>query len=158
MQDIDNWVATMPSDIGQPGWENVQSSQFNVIVKNREDQVVAAIANQISASEGDVNGGVNAFISDMTKGGWALAGGWYQRAGLLRSKLSTITSESVATSRLRPSPACRTTLARSSFEQRHYRGRDRQEEGRTGWQRYDGSVCPSPRTWPRSCPRTPIPT
>jgi conjugal transfer/type IV secretion protein DotA/TraY len=95
MQDIDNWVATMPSDIGQPGWENVQSSQFNAIVKNREDQVVAAIANQISASEGDVNGGVNAFISDMTKGGWAIAGGWYQRAGLLRSKLSTITSESV---------------------------------------------------------------
>ncbi len=95
MQDIDNWVATMPSDIGQPGWDSVQSSQFNSIVKNREDQVVTAIANQITASEGDVNGGVNAFIADMTKGGWALAGGWYQRAGLLRSKLSTITSESV---------------------------------------------------------------
>ena len=38
MQDIDNWVATMPSDIGQPGWDSVQSSQFNSIVKNREDQ------------------------------------------------------------------------------------------------------------------------
>ena len=43
MLDIDNWVNTMPSDINQPGWENVQSAQFNTIVKNREDQVAAAI-------------------------------------------------------------------------------------------------------------------
>lgn len=95
MQDIDNWVATMPSDINQPGWDNVQSSQFNSIVKNREDQVVAAIANQMTANEGSVNTGVTAFVDSMTKEGWAMAGGWYQRVGLLRSKVSTITSESV---------------------------------------------------------------
>lgn len=95
MQDIDNWVATMPSDINQPGWDNVQSSQFNSIVKNREDQVVAAIANQMTANEGSVNTGVTAFVDGMTKEGWAMAGGWYQRVGLLRSKVSTITSESV---------------------------------------------------------------
>jgi len=95
MQDIDNWVATMPSDINQPGWGNVQSSQFNSIVKSREDQVVAAIANQMTANEGSVNTGVTAFVDSMTKEGWAMAGGWYQRVGLLRSKVSTITSESV---------------------------------------------------------------
>lgn len=95
MKDIDNWVATMPSAINQPGWDKVLSSEFNSIVKKREDQVVAAIADQMTASEGSVNTGVTAFLDGMTKGGWAMAGGWYQRVGLLRSKVSTITSESV---------------------------------------------------------------
>lgn len=95
MLDIDNWVNTMPSDINQPGWTNVQSSQFNSIVKNREDQVAAAIANNAANSEGSVNAGVTAFVNEMTKGGWAMAGGWYQRVGLLHTKLSTITSEAV---------------------------------------------------------------
>jgi conjugal transfer/type IV secretion protein DotA/TraY len=95
MLDIDNWVNTMPSDINQPGWENVQSAQFNTIVKNREDQVAAAIANSVTTSEGSVNVGVTAFVDEMAKGGWAMAGGWYQRVGLLRSKVSAITGESV---------------------------------------------------------------
>ena len=95
MQDIDNWVNTMPSDINQPGWTNVQSSQFNVIVKNREDQIVAAIANQMSSGESSINNGVTSFVADMTKEGWAMAGGWYQRVGLLRTKVGAITSESV---------------------------------------------------------------
>ncbi|HRI92462.1 MAG TPA: DotA/TraY family protein [Accumulibacter sp.] len=95
MLDIDNWVNTMPSDINQPGWENVQSAQFNAIVKNREDQVAGAIATSVSNSESSVNAGVTAFVDEMTKGGWAMAGGWYQRVGLLHTKLSTITGESV---------------------------------------------------------------
>lgn len=95
MQDIDTWVATMPSDINQPGWDKVLSSKLNSIVKAREDQVVTAIANQMTSSEGAVNTGITAFIDSMTKEGWAMAGGWYQRVGLLRSKISTITSEAV---------------------------------------------------------------
>ena len=95
MQDIDNWVNTMPSDINQTGWTNVQSSQFNAIVKNREDQIVAAIANQMTSGESSINNGITAFVDSMTKEGWAMAGGWYQRVGLLRSKVSAITSESV---------------------------------------------------------------
>lgn len=95
MQDIDNWVNTMPSDISQPGWTNVQSSQFNAIVKNREDQIVAAITNQMNSGESSINNGITAFVADMTKEGWAMAGGWYQRVGLLRTKVGAITSESV---------------------------------------------------------------
>lgn len=75
MQDIDNWVNTMPSDINQPGWANVQSSQFSTIVKNREDQIVAAIANQMNSGETSINNGITAFISDMTKEG--LGNGWW---------------------------------------------------------------------------------
>lgn len=99
MQDIDNWVATMPSDINQTGWDAVKSSQFNAIVKNREDQVAAQIASAMSGSgtpaANAVKQGSAAFIDSLTKEGWAMSAGWYQRVGLLRSKLSTITSESV---------------------------------------------------------------
>ena len=95
MLDIDNWVNTMPSDINQPGWENVQSAQFNSIVKNREDQVAGAIATSMTSGESSVNAGVTAFVDELTKGGWAMAGGWYQRVGLMRPKINKITSESV---------------------------------------------------------------
>lgn len=95
MQDIDNWVATMPSDIHQTGWDAVQSSQFNALVKSREDWIVGQIATLMSSNEGTVNAGVSSFVGVMTKGGWSMAGGWYQRVGLIRGKLSTITGESV---------------------------------------------------------------
>jgi conjugal transfer/type IV secretion protein DotA/TraY len=96
MQDIDNWVASMPSDVNQSGWDTVQSSQFNSLVKTREDQVAANIT---SAMTGDssVNTGVTSFLTSLTNDGWSMAGGWYQRVGLLRSKLSSLTSESVGT-------------------------------------------------------------
>jgi hypothetical protein len=57
MTDIDNWVATMPSDWTQPGWNNVNSAQFNSIVKTREDALVAQITAQASGSEASINNG-----------------------------------------------------------------------------------------------------
>jgi conjugal transfer/type IV secretion protein DotA/TraY len=95
MQDIDNWVATMPSDINQPGWDAVQSSQFNTLVKTREDQVAGNITGAMAGGQGAVDSGVTAFLTSLTNDGWSMAGGWYQRVGLLRSKLSTITNEPV---------------------------------------------------------------
>lgn len=100
MRDIDNWVATMPADINQTGWDQIKSSRLNEIVKAREDQVAAQIGAAMSGS-GDspaasaVKQGSSAFIDSLTREGWAMAAGWYQRVGLLRTKLSTITSESV---------------------------------------------------------------
>jgi conjugal transfer/type IV secretion protein DotA/TraY len=94
MQDIDTWVATMPTDLNQSGWDAIQSSQFNSLVKTREDQVAANIT---SAMTGDssVSTGVQSFLTSLTNDGWSMAGGWYQRVGMLRSELSGITSESV---------------------------------------------------------------
>jgi len=100
MKDIDSWVATMPSDINQTGWDQVQSSQLNALVKVREDQVSGQIATAMSGV-GDSTGanavkaGTSAFIDSLTQQGWAMAAGWYQQVGLLRSKLSTISTESV---------------------------------------------------------------
>jgi hypothetical protein len=88
MLDIDNWVNTMPSDINQPGWRTCSRAQFNAIVKNREDQIVAgAIANQRELGESSSIPASRPSSHEMTKGGWAMAGGWYQRVGLLHTKL-----------------------------------------------------------------------
>lgn len=95
MQDIDNWVATMPSDINQSGWDTVESKKFNSIVQARENQVAGNITAQMTGSTGAVNGGVSTFLTSLTDDGWAMAGGWYQRVGLLRSKLASITNESI---------------------------------------------------------------
>ncbi|MGZ5198777.1 MAG: DotA/TraY family protein [Telluria sp.] len=98
MGDIDAWVATMPGDITQTGWSAVQSSQLNAIVKKHEDQVAAQIAASVSGSDASasaVSRGLKAYAESLTKEGWAMSAGWYQRIGLLRSKLSTITSEAV---------------------------------------------------------------
>ena len=93
MTDIDNWVATMPSDWTQPGWNNVNSAQFNSIVKTREDALVAQMTAQASGSEASINNGVDAFVTAMTDEGWASAGGWYQRVGAIRKEINGLMKE-----------------------------------------------------------------
>jgi conjugal transfer/type IV secretion protein DotA/TraY len=98
MKDIDAWVATMPSDLNQTGWDGVKSAKFNDIVKSHEDQIAGQIASAMQGgggAAGSVKQGASAFIDSLTNEGWAMSAAWYQRVGLLRSKLSTITSESV---------------------------------------------------------------
>lgn len=93
MTDIDNWVATMPSDWTQAGWNNVNSAQFNSIVKTREDALVAQMTAQASGSEASINNGVDAFVTAMTDEGWASAGGWYQRVGAIRKEINGLMKE-----------------------------------------------------------------
>jgi conjugal transfer/type IV secretion protein DotA/TraY len=93
MTDIDNWVSTMPSDWTQPGWNNVNSAQFNSIVKTREDALVAQMTAQASGSEASINNGVDAFVTAMTDEGWASAGGWYQRVGAIRKEINGLMKE-----------------------------------------------------------------
>lgn len=97
MTDIDNWVATMPSDWTQPGWNNVNSAQFNSIVKTREDALVAQMTAQASGSEASINNGVDAFVTAMTDEGWASAGGWYQRVGAIRKEINGLMKEPAGT-------------------------------------------------------------
>ena len=99
MQDIDQWVATMPSDANKTGWDAIKSRKFNEIVKAREDKVVSQIANAMSgsgtATSNAVKQGSAVLLDSLTREGWAMAAGWHQRVGMLRSQLSTITTESV---------------------------------------------------------------
>lgn len=93
MTDIDHWVATMPTDWNQPGWDTINSAQFNQLIKAREDALVAKITAESSNNESAINDGANAFISAIADEGWASAGGWYQRSGAIRKEISSLIQE-----------------------------------------------------------------
>lgn len=95
MQEIDQWVNTWPSDINQPGWNAVDSDKFNTIVKKYEDQVATNLAASISGDQAGVDAGLTAFSTALTSDGWAAAGGWFQRVGMVRGQISNVMSESV---------------------------------------------------------------
>lgn len=94
MADIDAWVATMPSDINQTGWV-IESKRFNDIVKQREDALASQITAQVSSGTANVNNGISTFINELTRDGWTMAGGWYQRVGAIRKELGSAVTESV---------------------------------------------------------------
>ncbi len=94
MADINAWVATMPTDINQTGWV-IESKRFNDIVKQREDALASQITAQVSSGTANINNGISVFINELTKDGWTMAGGWYQRAGAIRKELGSAVTESV---------------------------------------------------------------
>lgn len=90
MVDIDNWVATWPANMSQPGWDQVNSATLNTLVDARNAQIVAALQSSMTTGEASVNTAVQAYSTALTQGGWAMAGGWYQRVGSIRRQLSDI--------------------------------------------------------------------
>ena len=95
MQDIDTWVATIPTDLNQPGWDQVYSKKINDILKAREDALSNQIASQVTDSTTSVKNGITAFMSALTNGGWAESGGWYQRVVEIKKELGDVVQESV---------------------------------------------------------------
>lgn len=90
MSDIDAWVATWPANISEPGWDQVDSSTLNALVDARNAQIVAALQSSMAAGEANVNTSVQAYAAALVQGGWAMAGGWYQRVGAIRRQLNDI--------------------------------------------------------------------
>lgn len=97
MQDMDNWVSTMPSDLAQPGWNTVDSQQFNVIVDHAQQAVLTNLSNQI-ASDNTLSTAMKGWTDSVTKDGWAMAGGFQQRLGGIREEMAKIYSGSPADS------------------------------------------------------------
>lgn len=93
MRDIDAWTSTMPVSVTQSGWNNVESRRFNEIVKRHEDALISNITTTVSAGTGRIDAGVASFINTLTQGGWATAGGWYQRVGAIRKELAAVMKE-----------------------------------------------------------------
>lgn len=94
MADINAWVATMPTDITKSGW-GIESKNFNNIVKQREDALAGQIEAQVLGGTTNINNGISTFVDQLTKGGWAMAGGWYQRVGAIRRQLGSAVTETV---------------------------------------------------------------
>lgn len=95
MQDIDAWVATMPYSLSQPGWDSVNSQQFNVIVDNAQQAVLTNLTNQISG-DATLTQIMQAWTTSVTKDGWAMAGGFQQRLGGVREEMAKIYSAAPA--------------------------------------------------------------
>ncbi|MGA3940466.1 DotA/TraY family protein [Ralstonia nicotianae] len=90
MNDIDGWVATWPANISQPGWDQVNSATLNNFVDARNAQIVSALQTSMTGGEANVNSSVQAYANALVQGGWAMAGGWYQRVGAIRRQLNEI--------------------------------------------------------------------
>lgn len=95
MAELENWVNTWPSDINQPGWDAVDSNQFNIIVKKYEDKVATDLSSSVTGNQAGVDSGLTAFANSLTSEGWSAAGGWFQRVGMVRGQIANVMSEPV---------------------------------------------------------------
>ena len=95
MQELEAWVNTWPSDINQPGWENVDSDKFNTIVKKYEDKVATDLSSSVTGNQAGVDSGLTSFANSLTSDGWSAAGGWFQRVGMVRGQIANVMSEPV---------------------------------------------------------------
>lgn len=95
MQDLDSWVNEWPSDITQTGWENVRSDRLNTILNQAQSTLSADLQSQINGDT-TLKDIMAKYVSDVTKDGWSMAGGFYQRLGGIREEMSKIYAEPAA--------------------------------------------------------------
>ncbi|MFU4433378.1 DotA/TraY family protein [Pseudomonas aeruginosa] len=95
MADIEQWVGEWPATINESGWENVTSDRFNQIVNQAQSTLTASLTAQIAADT-TLQQIMQKYVSDITKDGWAMAGGFYQRLGGIKEELGRIYAENVA--------------------------------------------------------------
>lgn len=95
MVDLDGWVNTWPNRMGDAGWTSVDSTRFNEIVNTAEQSVATALMAQMSTGETGIKTGFSSFANSLTAEGWAMAGGWFQRVGEVRGRISSTLSESI---------------------------------------------------------------
>lgn len=95
MTDIEQWVGEWPATINESGWENVTSDRFNQIVNQAQSTLTASLTAQIAADT-TLQQIMQKYVSDITKDGWAMAGGFYQRLGGIKEELGRIYAENVA--------------------------------------------------------------
>jgi len=97
MGKLDAWINSpaWPKRIGDAGWDQVDSTEFNKIVNEAEQSVATALMAQMSTGETGIKTGFQSFASSLTDEGWAMAGGWFQRVGEVRGRIASTLAESV---------------------------------------------------------------
>ncbi len=97
MKNLDAWVDTWPKTANDPGWSAVDSSQFNTYVTQAETQVATQMMQAMQSTAGTTNNQLQDYAKALTVGGWATAGGWFQRVGLLRGQITGVMTDPVGT-------------------------------------------------------------
>lgn len=95
--ELDRWVNNWPTDINQPGWENVDSDEFNQIVGKYEDRIAIELVEAVTNEQNGVDSGLEGYLNAITQEGWAGAGGWFQRVGMVRSQIANVIAEPLGT-------------------------------------------------------------
>ncbi|HMY90758.1 MAG TPA: DotA/TraY family protein [Nitrosomonas sp.] len=101
MSDIREWVASWPSELSvadgeTPTWDSVSADRFNAILNDAQASMISELNAQIN-NDTVLKKIMEKYTSDITKDGWAMAGGFYQRMGGLREEMGDIFSEAVYT-------------------------------------------------------------
>lgn len=96
IKQLDLFVAKWPIANAPQNWSLVTAKEFNGIIRTHEDQVAAGIMAKMGDAKGGVDTGAEAFFVSLTKEGWSMAGGFYQRVGMMRTRMAHLTSEPVA--------------------------------------------------------------
>lgn len=92
MQSIDNWVKTWPTDVNKD-WSGVKASEFNQRVEDAQQLLLVDLHARLN-SDNTLKALMERFTTDITKDGWAMAGGYYQRLSGIREELRKIYAES----------------------------------------------------------------
>lgn len=95
MQDLDKWVNEWPSDINQTKWETVKSDRLNTILNQAQSNLSADLQGQINGDT-TLKDIMSKYVNDVTKDGWSMAGGFYQRLSSIREEMSKIYAEPAA--------------------------------------------------------------
>ncbi len=89
---IDLWVATWPTDVNKD-WKDVSASEFNTIVTQAQGDLVKNLIDKIGKDQ-SLKDLMRNFTDGITKDGWAMAGGYYQRLSGIREEMRKIYAES----------------------------------------------------------------
>ncbi|APV43179.1 hypothetical protein PFAS1_16125 [Pseudomonas frederiksbergensis] len=95
MADIDTWVNTWPSDLTQTGWDTVKSDRFNTIINQAQNTLTQNLTSQM-ANDTTLQQIMKQYVDDVTKDGWAMGGGFYQRLSGIRQEMGAMFAEPVA--------------------------------------------------------------
>lgn len=95
MADIDAWVNTWPSDITKTGWDAVISDRFNTIINQAQNTLTQNLTLQMT-NDTTLQKIMAEYVEDVTKDGWAMAGGFYQRLSGIRQEMGAMFAEPVA--------------------------------------------------------------
>lgn len=92
MRDIDRWVSTWPANFEQNNWEGIDVNEFNNIVARIDNYIVRDISLEIQNSGGNLNGYMDSIMNLVRNKGWANAGGWFQRVGIVRGEVMKVSA------------------------------------------------------------------
>lgn len=98
---LDAWVngsspngdGGFPVEASSDNWGSININRFYEIVNQSEQNISSKVAQSVASnSSGAGSAALKQMIDDITADGWAMAGGWFQKVGSYRSKLTDIYS------------------------------------------------------------------